>query len=42
MSNKLGIKFGSKEFHALENSNDFYDDNAKDKGKGKGKGKGRG
>jgi hypothetical protein len=36
----LGIKPGSKEFHALKNGNDFYDDNGKDKGKGKGKGKG--
>ncbi len=37
----LGIKPGSKEFHALKNGNDFYDDTGKDKGKGKGKGKGK-
>jgi hypothetical protein len=38
----LGIKPGSKEFHALKNGNDFYDDNSKGKGRGKGKGKGKG
>ena len=37
----LGIKPGSKEFHALKNGNDFYDDNGKGTGKGKGKGKGK-
>jgi hypothetical protein len=47
LAKSLGIKPGSKEFHALKNGNDFYDDNdnnkgkAKDKGKGKGKGKGK-
>lgn len=38
----LGIKPGSKEFHALKSGNDFYDDNGKDKGKGKEKGKRKG
>lgn len=38
----LGIKPGSKEFHALKNGNTFYDDIGKDKGKGKGKGKSKG
>ncbi len=41
LAKSLGIKPGSKEFHALKNGNDFYDDNGKDKGKGKGKGKGK-
>jgi hypothetical protein len=39
LAQSLGIKPGSKEFHALKRGNDFYDD--KDKGKGKGKGKGK-
>ena len=38
----LGIKPGSKEFHALKNGNDFYDALGRDKGKGKGKGKSKG
>ena len=43
----LGIKPGSKEFHALKSGNDFYNgdndrDESKDKGKGKGKAKGKG
>ena len=42
LAKSLGIKPGSKEFHALKNGNDFYDDNGKDKSKGKGKGKGKG
>jgi len=42
VAKSLGIKPGSKEFHALKNGNDFYDDNGKDKSKGKGKGKGKG
>ncbi len=42
LAKSLGIKPGSKEFHALKNGNDFYDDNGKDKGKGKGKSKGKG
>ncbi len=39
----LGIKPGSKEFHALKQGSDLYDDRDKgmDKGKGKGKGKGK-
>ena len=41
LAKSLGIKPGSKEFHALKNGNDFYDDNGTDKGKGKGKGKGK-
>jgi hypothetical protein len=35
----LGIKPGSKEFHALKRGNDIYDDNNKYTGKGKGKNK---
>lgn len=35
----LGIKPGSKEFHALKNGHDLYDD--KDRGKGKRKNKGK-
>ena len=48
LAKSLGIKPGSKEFHALKNGNDFYDDGdngkgkGKDKGKGKNKGKGKG
>ena len=41
LAKSLGIKPGSKEFHALKRGNDIYDDNDKDKGKGKGKGKGK-
>ena len=37
----LGIKPGSKEFHALKRGHDIYDDNDRDKGKAKGKGKNR-
>ena len=48
LAKSLGIKPGSKEFHALKKGNDFYDENnngkgkGKDKGKGKNKGKGKG
>jgi len=44
LAQSLGIKPGSKEFHALKQSNDFYDDNDKNmhKDKGNNKGKGRG
>ena len=52
LAKSLGIKPGSKEFHALKRGNDIYDDNdkgkgndkdkRKDKGKDKGGGKGRG
>ena len=45
LAKSLGIKPGSKEFHALKRGNDIYDHNDKGKGKeksnGKGKGKGR-
>ena len=41
LAKSLGIKPGSKEFHALKNGNDIYNDNAKGKGKGKDKRKGR-
>src|SRR4030042_6718674 len=37
LAKSLGIKPGSKEFHALKNGTDFYDDNDKDKGKAKDK-----
>ena len=37
LAQSLGIKPGSKEFHALKRGSDLYDD--KDKGKGKDKGK---
>ena len=46
LAKSLGIKPGSKEFHALKRGSDIYDDKdkgkskAKDKGKGKGKDKG--
>lgn len=40
IAKSLGIKPGSREFHALKNGHDLYsDDSAKSKGKGKGKGK---
>ena len=42
LAQSLGIKPGSKEFHALKRGNDFYDDNGKGKGKDKGKGKAKG
>ncbi len=50
LAKSLGIKPGSKEFHALKQGNDIYDDNdmdkgerkEKDNGKGKGKDKGKG
>jgi hypothetical protein len=42
LAQSLGIKPGSKEFHALKRGSDFYDDNNKGKGKDKGKGKGKG
>ena len=43
LAKNLGIKPGSKEFHALKNGDDLQDDANKGKGKnGKGKGKGRG
>jgi len=42
VAKSLGIKPGSKEFHALKQSSDLYDDHGKDKGKNKGKDKGKG
>ena len=42
LAKSLGIKPGSKEFHALKNGNDIYNDNDKGKGKDKDKRKGRG
>jgi hypothetical protein len=41
LAKDLGIKPGSKEFHALKRGNDIYDDHDKDMGNGKGKGKGK-
>ena len=41
LAKSLGIKPGSKEFHALKNGNDIYNDNDKGKGKDKAKRKGR-
>ena len=37
LAKSLGIKPGSKEFHALKRGHYFYDDNDRDKGKAKGK-----
>jgi hypothetical protein len=42
LAKSLGIKPGSREFHALKRGDDFYDDNGNGKGKNKGKGKGKG
>jgi hypothetical protein len=41
LAKSLGIKPGSKEFHALKRGDDLYRD-GKGKGKNKGKGKGKG
>ncbi len=41
LAKSLGIKPGSKEFHALKRGDDLYDVGGKGKGKNKGKGKGR-
>jgi hypothetical protein len=41
LAKSLGIKPGSKEFHALKNGNDIYNNNDKGKGKDKDKRKGR-
>jgi hypothetical protein len=40
LAKSLGIKPGSKEFHALKRGQDLYDGPGKNKGKGKGKKKG--
>ncbi len=37
LAKSLGIKPGSKEFHALKRGQDLYDGSGKSKGKGKGK-----
>ena len=42
LAKSLGIKPGSKEFHALKQGNDIYDDNDMDKRDGKEKGNGKG
>lgn len=43
LAQSLGIKPGSREFHALKRGSDLYDDGgAKGQSKGKGKGKGKG
>jgi len=39
LAKSLGIKPGSKEFHALKRGHDFYDSKSKSKNKAKGKGK---
>ena len=41
LAKSLGIKTGSKEFHALKRGHDFYNEKPKVKSKGKGKGKGK-
>ncbi len=42
LAKSLGIKPGSREFHALKRGNDLYSDASTGKGKGHGKGKGKG
>jgi len=39
LAKSLGIKSGSKEFHALKRGHDLYDEKSNGKSKGKGKGK---
>ena len=41
LAKSLGIKPGSKEFHALKRGHDLYDSSGISAGKGRGKGKGR-
>ncbi len=41
LAKSLGIKPGSKEFHAMKRNHDLYDGKPKAKSKGKGKGKGK-
>ena len=41
LAKSIGIKPGSKEFHALKRGHDFYDEKPKVKSKGKGKSKGK-
>jgi len=42
LAKNLGIKPGSKDFHALKQGQDLYDDRKKGKGRGKLKNKGKG
>ncbi len=42
VAKELGIKPGSREFHALKNGDLVYGDAANSSGKGQGKGKGKG
>jgi hypothetical protein len=42
LARSLGIKPGSKEFHALKRGNDLYNDNDRGKGNGQGRGRGKG
>ena len=42
LAKSLGIKPGSREFHALKRGDDLYGGSGKGKGKSKGKGKGKG
>lgn len=41
IAKSLGIKPGSRDFHALKQGQNLYDDNGKGNGKAKGKGKGK-
>lgn len=41
LAKSLGIKPGSKDFHALKQGQDLYDDSKQSKNKGKSKGKGK-
>ncbi len=42
LARSLGIKPGSREFHALKRGHDLYDGSGKDKGSGQSRGKGKG
>ncbi len=42
LARSLGIKPGSREFHALKRGHDLYDSSRKNKGKGKSRGRGKG
>jgi hypothetical protein len=42
LAQSLGIKPGSKEFHALKRGNDLYDNDKRGNGKSKAKGQGKG
>ncbi len=41
LAKSLGIKPGSREFHALKRGHDLYDDGGKGKGRGNSRGKGK-